>query len=138
MNRPRVRSHVIALAMAIAAAGCSDPLAPFQPEVNAAPDNFQFQATGLTDVTTTKQYSWQNSATRATVNHSSTVTNGSATVTIRDAAGTQVYTGALVPSATPITSAGVAGTWTIIVQLTNTSGTLNFRVQKGGLGPAAA
>lgn len=137
MNRPAVRTRVIALAVVIAAAGCSDPLSPFQPEVNTAPDNFQFQATGLTNITATKQYSWQNSSTRATINHSSAVMNGSATVTIRDAAGTQVYSGALVASATPTTNVGVAGTWTIRVQLVNTTGTLNFRVQKGGLGPAA-
>jgi len=113
------------------AAGCgSDALAPFQPQINNAPDNFQFQATGLTTVTTTVQYAWSNTGTAATVNHSSSVTGGSATLTIRDANGTQVYSGALLASANPTTSAGVAGAWTIRVDLVSTSGTLNFRVQK--------
>ncbi|HEU5260667.1 MAG TPA: hypothetical protein VFU41_04480 [Gemmatimonadales bacterium] len=122
-------SPIAAAAVLLLACG-SDPLAPFQPEINNAPDNFQFQATGLTGVTTTAQYAWQNTGTQATVNHSSTVTGGSATLTIKDANGTQVYTGALVASGNPTTSAGVAGAWTISVQLSNTRGTLNFRVQK--------
>jgi len=121
----------IAAVSLLLAAGCgSDALAPFQPQINNAPDNFQFQATGLTNVTTTVQYTWSNTGTTATVNHSSAVTGGSATLTIRDANGTQVYSGPLVASANPTTSAGIAGAWTIRVDLVNTSGTLNFRVQK--------
>jgi len=117
-------------ALAFALLGCDDALAPFQPEITNAPDNFQFQATGLTGVTTVVQYTWQNTGTAATVNHSSAVTGGSALLIIRDAAGTQVYSGNLIPSGTPTTSSGVAGAWTIHVGLTNTGGTLNFRVQK--------
>ncbi len=67
----------------------------------------------------------------ASINHSSAVTAGTATLTIKDAAGTQVYLGALASSGTVMTSpSGVSGNWTIIVTLTNVSGTLNFRVQK--------
>lgn len=109
---------------------CSDALAPFQPEINNATDNFQFQATGLSGVTTTVQYSWQNTGTAATVNHSSAVTGGTATMTVKDAAGTTVYSGALVASGTPSTSTGTAGGWSIRVELVDTRGTLNFRVQK--------
>jgi hypothetical protein len=129
-TRPFIRSSVAAASLLLAAGCGSDALAPFQPQINNAPDNFQFQATGLTNVTTTVQYTWSNTGTAATVNHSSTVTGGSATLTIRDANGTQVYSGALVASANPTTSTGIAGAWTIRVDLVNTSGTLNFRVQK--------
>ena len=124
--------HRIAAAplTALVLLACSDSLAPFQPEIANNPDNFQFQATGLTGVTTTVQYTWQNSGAQATVNHSSAITGGSATLTIRDANNTQVYSGALVASGTPTTATGVAGAWTIIVQLSNTRGTLNFRVEK--------
>jgi len=122
---------IITVTLAVAAAlACSDSLAPFQPEINNAADNFQFQATALKNVTTTVQYTWQNSGTAATVNHSSAVTGGSATLTIKDANGTAVYSGALVASGTPATSTGVAGGWSIQVVLTGVSGTLNFRVQK--------
>ncbi len=130
--RSAVRWPWFAVAVALLFVRCNDSLAPFQPEINNAPDNFQFQATGLTGVTTTVQYTWQNSGTRATVNHSSAVTGGTATLTIKDAAvpPVTVYSRDLVASGTPATSVGTAGAWTIIVQLTNTSGTLNFRVQK--------
>jgi hypothetical protein len=122
---------VIPVAAAIfAALACSDTLAPFQPEITNVTDNFQFQATALTNVTTTVQYTWQNSSTAATVNHSSAVTGGTAVLTVKDANGTTVYSGALVASGTPSTSTGVAGAWSIQVGLVNVSGTLNFRVQK--------
>lgn len=125
------RSIALALGICCAAAcGTNNPFGPYQPQINPAPDNFQFQVTGLNGLTTTAQYSWQNSGTAATVNHSSAVASGTATVTIRDAIGTQVYSGALVASGTPATNSGVAGRWTIRVELVNTVGDLNFRVQK--------
>jgi hypothetical protein len=112
-------------------AGCgNDPLAPFQPEVSNAPDNFSLQATGVTSVSTTLNYSWQNSGTRATINHSSTTTAGSTLLVIKDAAGTTVYSKALSPSLNEPTTAGTAGTWSIQLTLTNYSGTLNFLAQK--------
>ena len=121
----------VALATLLLALACgSDPLAPFQPEITNAPDNFQFQATGLTGVTWFQEYVWENSQTTANVDHSSAITGGTTLLTIRDHNGTQVYSAALGSSGSVTTSAGVAGTsWRIRVQLTNVSGTLNFRVQ---------
>ncbi|MBL8981061.1 MAG: hypothetical protein JNL26_02700, partial [Gemmatimonadetes bacterium] len=74
--------------------------------------------------------SWSNSGSRATINHSTTVTMGAAQLRIRDAAGTIVYDHALVPSLNEATAAGTSGTWSIEVRLTTYSGTLNFRAQK--------
>ena len=115
---------------AMVIASCGDSLAPFQPEVTSAPDNFQLQATGVNAVTSALNYSWSNSGTRATVNHSTTTSAGVAHVTIRDAAGSVVYDKDLVPSLNEPTTAGTAGNWTIRLQLSNYSGTLNFRAQK--------
>jgi hypothetical protein len=112
------------------AASCGESLAPFQPEITSAPDNFQLQATGVNAVTSTLNYSWSNSGTRATVNHSTTTSADVAHITIRDAAGAVVYDKDLVPSLNEPTAAGTAGNWTIKLQLTNYSGTLNFRAQK--------
>lgn len=116
----------------ISGCGGGNALAPqFQPQVANLADNFQFQTTGITNITQTLQYTWSNSGMLASINHSSAVTAGTATLTIKDANGTQVYSGALASSGTVTTSpSGVAGNWTIIVTLTNVSGTLNFRVQK--------
>lgn len=110
--------------------GCSDPLEPFEPEITNATDNFQLQATGVAGVTSTFVYSWVNTGTRATINHSTTTTAGSAQLTIRDAGGSTVYDKGLAPSLNEPTSSGTAGTWTIELRLTSYSGTLNFRAQK--------
>ncbi len=112
-------------------AGCSgDPLGPYQPEVNNATDNFQLQATGVQSVSHVRTYTWTNTGTRATVNHSTTTNAGNAHITIRDAAGIQVYDADLVPSLNVPTATGTAGAWRIELRLTGYSGTLNFRVQK--------
>ena len=126
----RLRPFIFVVSLLPTLAGCDDPLGPFQPEITSATDNFQLQATGVTAVTSTLNYSWANTGTRATVNHSTTTTAGTTQLTIRDAAGATVYDKALVSSLNEPTIAGMPGTWSIQVRLTNYSGTLNFRVQK--------
>lgn len=114
------------------AAGCgSDSLAAFQPEVTNIADSFSAQATGVTGVTATLNYTWANTGTTAVINHSTTTTAGSTLLVIKDANGTTVYSKALSPSLNEATSVGVAGNWTIQLTLTNYSGTLNFTAQKG-------
>ena len=127
------RKIVIALGVLLSliiACGSEDPVSPFQPEIANIPNNFQFQATGVTNVTTTVNYDWQNTGTTANVNQSCAITGGSATLTIIDANAVQVYNGNLADDGTFTTTAGTAGTWTIRVTLTNLTGTLNFRAQK--------
>ena len=110
---------------------CSDnTLAPFQPEVTSATDNFQLQATDVRNRSGTLDYSWENTGTRAKVNHSTTTTSGSARLIIVEAGDVQVYERTLVPSLADTTSIGTPGTWTIRLVLNQYSGTLNFRVQK--------
>jgi hypothetical protein len=125
------RSFGLAVILGAGLTACSsNPLEPFQPEISNATDNFQLQATAVVGVTSTRTYSWSNTGTRATINHSTTTTAGTARVTIRDGAGTEVYTKALVPSLNEATATGTTGTWTITLTMTAYSGTLNFRVQK--------
>ena len=113
-----------------AVVACSDPLAPFQPEIGNAPDTFQLQATDVTGVTAARTYSWSNSGTRATINHSTVTSAGSARLIIRDAAGVTVYDKALVPSLNEPTTAGTAGMWTIELKLASYTGTVNLRSEK--------
>ena len=108
----------------------SNPLEPFQPEISNATDNFALQATAVAGVTSTQTYSWNNTGTRATINHSTTTSAGTAQLTIRDGTGTVVYTKVLVPSLNEATAQGTPGTWTIVLTMTTYSGTLNFRAQK--------
>ncbi len=102
----------------------------FQPQVANATDTFAFQSTGVTGVTQSLHYAWQTTGTAASTNQASTVTAGTATLTISDANGKIVYTGNLAANGTFVSQAGVGpGTWSIDVALNGYSGTLNFRVQ---------
>ncbi len=115
------------------AAGCgsgnSALNANFQPQVNNAANNFQFQSTGMQNVTQTLQYNWQNSGTHASINQACSINPGSAFLTLRDAGGNTVYSADLAANGTFTSVAGTAGTWTIQVSFSNTTGTVNFRVQ---------
>ena len=133
IHRSRCAAGIAALAAIALAAACSNstgPLAPFQPQINNLADNFQFQATGVANVTWTYTYSWSNSGDSATVNQATTVTAGTATLTIFDNNGTQLYSQSLSANGTFGMSKGVHGSWTVKVVFTNYSGTVNFRVQK--------
>jgi len=128
-SRLRYLLAVTVVAAVLVSCG-DDPLAPFQPEITSAVDNFQLQATGVKNRTTVLNYDWQNTGTRAKVNHSTSTTAGSARLRISDAVGTVVYDEALVPSLSDTTAVGATGAWKIRLTLNAYSGTLNFRVQK--------
>jgi hypothetical protein len=102
----------------------------FQPEISNQTDNLQFQATGMTNVSQNLSYNWENTGTVANVNQACSITAGSATLTIRDAQNTLVYTRNLQDNGTFVTNAGATGTWKIQVALSRVDGTVNFRVQK--------
>ena len=112
--------------------GCqsANSLAAYQPEIGNNPDNFQFQVTDVKNVTTTVEYTWQNSGNTASVNQASAISNGSATVTLQDADQVERYSKSLSANGTFQSDAGKAGSWKIRVVLKNLNGTLNFRVQK--------
>ncbi|MBI5266010.1 MAG: hypothetical protein HY851_02145 [candidate division Zixibacteria bacterium] len=134
-TRNAILAGVSILAIALAVLGCGGstpppaPLSQFQPQIANNPDNFQFQATAVQNVTAIVQYIWSNSGTQASINHSSAVDSGTTVVQLFDANNVEVYSSALLASGTPATSAGTAGNWKIKVTLTNVYGTLNFRAQ---------
>lgn len=101
-----------------------------QPEIVNNTDSFEFQVTGLDNVSETLSYTWQNTGAQANVNRSSSVSHGTGTLIVRDAEGTEVFRGDLGENSTVATSSGVAGTWQIQVVLSGVSGTLNFRLEK--------
>ena len=107
-----------------------DPLAPFQPEIGNTADSFQFQVTAIKDVTLTRDYPWDHTGSVANVNQSTTISSGSAILTVRDASSAQVYRRDLTENGTFQTAAGTPGKWTIRVEFTRASGTVNFRVQR--------
>lgn|SRR5690348_3158305 len=111
--------------------GGNSALSPqFQPQVANLQDNFQFQTTGVKNVSQTLTYTWQNTGTGASINQACTVAPGTAFLHLRDASGKTVYSADLAANGTFSSVAGTAGAWTIEVVLSNINGTLNFRVQK--------
>lgn len=122
---------VALVALGLSACGDSTgPLAPFQPQINNATDDFQFQATNVSNATWTYTYQWLNTGDSATVNQATTVAGGSATLTISDSTGAQLYSQALSANGTFGMVKGIPGHWTMTVQFANYDGTVNFRVQK--------
>ena len=128
----KLRTSVMISVLFLGACGgeTTAPLAPFEPQISNTADNFQLQASNVLDVGSTLDYSWENTGTQASVDHSTTLTAGSARVIVKDANGTTVYDADLLPSKNEQTAIGASGTWTISLVLSNYSGTLNFRVQK--------
>ncbi len=130
MKRIRISVPALVALVSLAACGGGNVIGPDnQLQVTNAADNFQWQASNLSNVTQTLSYTWQNSGTLAHVDNSSSITGGTATLTITDAGSTQVYSGSLASASTD-TGAGTAGSWKIEVKLSGVTGTLNFRVQK--------
>ena len=118
----------------IALVACSDnPVGPSnEPEVTNATRDFRFQVTNITNLSINVGYTWRNTGTTANVTQSSSVTSGTATLTIRDANGATVHTRSLSQNGTFTTSTGASGNWRIEVAPSNAGGTLNFHVQRGG------
>jgi hypothetical protein len=116
-------------------AGCGDdPTAPgIEPQITNLSDAFSYQVSSIENFSGTHSYTWQNTGTVAKITHASDAgATGSATLTVRDAAGTQVYSGQLVSSGEPVTDpAGVTGAWTITIVYSDYSNTqVNFGVLK--------
>jgi hypothetical protein len=108
----------------------NNSLANFQPEIANTTDNFQLQATNVTQTTTTIDYNWTNTGSSAAIDKSGILSAGAASLMIFDKNGTNISTSDLKVTGSGTTSTGVAGTWRIRLVLTNYDGTLNFRVQK--------
>lgn len=124
-----------ALSVLVLVAACSkSPTAPgIQPQITNNTNTFSYQVTSIQNFSGTNIYTWQNTGTVAKITHSSAAgATGTATLTVQDAAGTEVYSGQLVSSGQPLSApAGVAGAWTIkVVYASYGSTQVNFAVLK--------
>lgn len=106
---------------------CNEFVEPYTPAVTDSLNYFEYAAP-VTGVTTTSRYYWETTGTAATVNLMSTLTAGTATVSIADDDSARIFSHALDGSGPMDTGSGTAGFWRIIVELTNASGTLHFTV----------
>jgi len=115
----------------LAACGGTNLVGPAnQLQVANVADNFQWQVTGLNNVSQSFTYAWSNTGDSANVNIASSISGGSATLTITGPNNAVVYTGSLGANGTFHTAKSTVGTWTIAVALDKCDGTVNFRVQK--------
>ena len=133
LTSKRLGIGVAALAASVLAVACGSstgPLAPYDPQIVNVADNFSFQVTNVSNITWTYTYRWQNTGDSATVNQATNGTAGSAVLTVFDKNGTQLYSQSLAGNGTFGMAKGVAGLWTVRVQFTNYSGTIDFNVQK--------
>ena len=130
----KTRLLVLVALAALAVISCGDDDSPtgpgIQPQITNMPDDFAYQVSSVTNYTGVLSYSWRNTGAQANVNQATTVTAGSLTLSIRDAAGTEVYARSLADNGTFVTSAGDTGMWSIRVIYSGMSGTVNFRAQK--------
>ena len=126
----RGRNFAVAAAAVLLATCGGTTIAPFQPQIRNLTDSFEFQVTNAKNVSQNLEYNWENTGTMANVNQASSISSGSAELTIRDAQDTLVYVRNLGDNGTFVTNAGQAGTWKVQVSLSNFNGTINFRAQK--------
>ena len=135
MRATAVFARAVALTSLVWVAACGDgPTAPgIQPQITNNTDAFSYQVTSIQNFSGTYNYTWQNTGTVAKITHASDAgATGTATLTVKDANGAQVYTGQLATTGQPLSApAGVAGAWTITVVYSNYSNTqVNFGVLK--------
>jgi hypothetical protein len=121
---------ICALSLGMAACSDDEALNPNDPRVIIAVDNFRFQASNMEDTAATFNYAWDNSGTQATVNQTSTITDGTGTLTIFDADSLQVYTRSLTENGDFETGVGNPGVWQVRVSFADLTGGVSFRLQK--------
>lgn len=127
----RLYRAALLLLVAAGVAGCGEKTSAGKDfRVSNQQDAFQFQVAELKYYSRTYTYTWANSGATATVNQSSTITNGAATLFLRDGNGETVYAKSLKTNGTFLSEAGAPGTWTVDVLFDDVSGTVNFRAQK--------
>lgn len=124
----------VAVALLVFGAACSDSTAPgpgIQPQIVNNTDAFSYQISDLNNVTGTYEFAWQNTGTLAKVTHASDAgSSGTATLTVKDATGAEVYSGSFATTGEIVSSpAGMAGSWTLTVTYVGYSNTqVNFGV----------
>ena len=103
-----------------------------QVQISNVSDAFAWQASNLANSTDTQSYSWTITTPSASISHSNaSLTGGTATLTVFDADGTQVYSAALsdASNGSGTTGSGTAGTWTVTVTLSGaTTAHINFQI----------
>ena len=119
--------------LALGACG-NDPSTPpnigVEPEIINDTDVFQFQVSSADGYSGTLNYDWNNTGVEANVDQSSAIEPGQAMLVLLDADGAEVYSRDLSEDGSSASGAGVAGMWSVRIECTNLTGTVNFRAEK--------
>jgi len=145
MKRSMTYRIVFVLVAAFTVA-CNDPIAPVgpdnRPELTNQPDFFQYKAWDLQNVHDKLQWTWTNTQGVATITHNSFVPHGDTMLSVRDAAGVEVYHSPLAsPEHGPMAHAthptGQPGAWTITLQFYGADGArIEFKLDHSEVEPA--
>lgn len=133
-----MRSLLYTVFVGVALLGASacddDPAAPpdigVEPEIINDTDAFQFQVSSADGYSGVLIYDWTNTGELANVDQSSAIDPGQATLTLIDAAGTEVYAKDLSEDGSSASSAGIAGAWKVRIECSGLMGNVNFRAEK--------
>ena len=136
MNRITIRIRHVAAALVLVALSACGESSIFGPDnqlqVTNIADDFHLQAQAIADQSGTETYQWEVSTTTASVSHAhAALTAGSATLTILDADGAEVYSAPLSDASNgdAVTAEGTVGTWTVTVTLNGaTTDHINFQL----------
>jgi hypothetical protein len=123
---------VTALLLLLVASGCGDAWSPGKfIQLKNEDGVFQFQVSDIKNYSHTYSYTWVNSVTTgAIVNQLCTISGGDATLVLKDASGTTVYSKSLKQNGRFTSAAGPAGHWTVQILANNLSGSLLVRVER--------
>ena len=103
-----------------------EPASPYAPVVKDTLDYFEYTVP-VNGVTYTSRYFWETTGTTAKVNLMSSLTGGTATVTIADDGSAVIFSHALDGSGSWARALAMRA-WSIVVELTNAKGALHFTV----------
>jgi hypothetical protein len=128
--------HRIITALALLALSACGDSSIFGPDnelgITNNTDQFSLQAQTLADLSGTDSYDWVVTTASASVSHSNAALSAdTATLTILDADGTQVYSAPLSDASNgeDTTASGTAGTWTVTVTMNGaTTDHINFQL----------
>jgi len=125
-------SRLFALAsllLLLVAAGCGEVVSSGKNlQVTNEVNVFRFQVSDLKNYSQTYSFTWTTSSTTGViVNQLSDISGGDATIVLKDAAGTTVYTRSMKQDGRFASAVGAPGLWTVQILANKVSGSLLMR-----------